>query len=75
MNSRVQNAGIASTMPFTVNFYRTQNFYFDIRKNHYANLKAIAEKGDINARSWIEEFKELGTMLSIKAVEIGVGPE
>jgi alpha-amylase/alpha-mannosidase (GH57 family) len=66
LKSLVAAVRIASTMPFTVNFYRTQNLYFDIRRNHYPNLKAIAEKGDKNAHAWIEEFKELGTMLSIR---------
>lgn len=53
-------------LPFAVNFYRTQNSYYDLLQNHYPKLKAAADKGNAEARTWIGEFRELGTMLSVK---------
>ena len=68
--SSLQNlAGIvrlASGLPFKVNFYRTQNIYHDALKTVYPKLRESGEKGDQDARTWVEQFKELGSMLSFK---------
>jgi alpha-amylase/alpha-mannosidase (GH57 family) len=53
-------------LPFTVNFYRTQNYFYELLKNEYPRLKRDAAAGDANARIWIEEFTELGAKLSMK---------
>jgi hypothetical protein len=57
---------LAKQMPFRVNFYKTQNSYYDTLKHRHPELKASAEKSGGDARSWVEEFKELGSMLSVK---------
>lgn len=57
---------VAGTMPFTVNFYRTQNSYFDLLQNQYPGFKEAAEKGEKSAEVWIENFRELGILLSFK---------
>jgi hypothetical protein len=53
-------------MPFTVNVYQVQNSYYDLLSNRWPGLKIAAEKGDQNARLWIDEFRELGVVLSVK---------
>ena len=53
-------------LPFTVNFYRTQNIYYELLRESYPKLKTAAAKGDKNSRAWAEEFRRLGAKLSIK---------
>jgi alpha-amylase/alpha-mannosidase (GH57 family) len=57
---------LTTDLPFKVNFYRTQNSFYDLLKNQYPKLKKDAENGDINAKIWIEEFAELGAKLFVK---------
>lgn len=58
--------GLAPKLPFTVNFYRTQNIYYDFLKSEYPGLKASGDRGEENARAWVAEFRELGAKLSVK---------
>jgi alpha-amylase/alpha-mannosidase (GH57 family) len=53
-------------LPFTVNFYQTQNIYYELLKNVYPRLKTAAATGDGNAATWIAEFRDLAANLSIK---------
>ena len=53
-------------LPFTVNFYQTQNIFYELLKNGYPKLKTAAAKGDKNAAIWVEEFRDLAANLSIK---------
>jgi alpha-amylase/alpha-mannosidase (GH57 family) len=57
---------LTPTLPFTVNFYQTQNIYYELLKIGYPKLKAAAAKGDKSAATWIEEFRDLAANLSIK---------
>jgi alpha-amylase/alpha-mannosidase (GH57 family) len=57
---------LALQLPFSVNFYRTQNRYYDVLRNRFPELKSNADRGDENAALWIGEFKELGSLLSVK---------
>jgi hypothetical protein len=57
---------LAQTLPFAVNLYRIQNGYYDLLQHHYPKMKAAAEKGDKNANAWTEEFRALGSLLSVK---------
>jgi alpha-amylase/alpha-mannosidase (GH57 family) len=53
-------------LPFKVSFYRTQNLYYNMLKTSYPEMMAIARNGDMQAGQWVEKFKDLGSMLSIK---------
>jgi alpha-amylase/alpha-mannosidase (GH57 family) len=53
-------------LPFIINFYKIQNSYYDAFIHRYPGIKKAAEKGDQSAKTWVETFKELGAMLSIK---------
>ena len=57
---------LASNLPFKVNFYRTQNIYYDLLKNQYPELRTSATKKNKDAVLWVQEFRELGKKLSIK---------
>lgn len=57
---------LTSKLPFVINFYRTQNIYYDMLMHKYPSLKTLAETGDAGARAWVEEFRTLGAMLSVK---------
>jgi hypothetical protein len=57
---------LAPTLPITINFYRAQNIYYELLQNDYPKLRSAAAKGDRNAKTWAEEFRELGAKLSIK---------
>jgi hypothetical protein len=57
---------ITPKLPFTVNYYRIQNIYFELLRKEYPKLKASASGGDRNARLWAEEFRKLGTILSFR---------
>ncbi len=57
---------IAQRLPFQVNYYKAQNLYYDVLRNGYPGLRTAAERGDQASKTWIEEFRDLGSMLSIK---------
>jgi hypothetical protein len=53
-------------LPFSVNLYQAQNIYYELHRTEYPQLKAAAIGGDKNAQTWTEEFRNLGTKLSIR---------
>ena len=57
---------LAVTLPFKVNFRGTQNRYYQTLVSLYPEFKAAAEKGDPDARTWAEEFKEIGILLYVR---------
>jgi hypothetical protein len=57
---------LATDLPFKVNFYRTQNIYYDALKTVYPKRRESGEKGDREAKTWVDQFKGLGSMLSFK---------
>jgi alpha-amylase/alpha-mannosidase (GH57 family) len=57
---------LTSQLPFIINFYGTQNTYYDILLRVYPELKTASERGDENAQAWTDEFRALGDMLSVK---------
>ncbi|HSW39839.1 MAG TPA: DUF3536 domain-containing protein [Acidobacteriota bacterium] len=63
LTSSVQTAG---TLPFVINLYRIQNYYYDLLTNRYPGMKLSADRRDGNALAWVETFRSLGRMLSFK---------
>ena len=57
---------LASKLSFDINYYQTQNIYYELLKNGYPPWKLAAENGDKNAALWIEEFNDLGKKLSVR---------
>jgi hypothetical protein len=57
---------LASKLSFDINYYQTQNIYYELLRNGYPPMKLAAEKGDKSATAWIEEFQDLGKKLSVR---------
>ena len=52
-------------LPFTVDLWQVQNYYFQLLKQHYPPETALDE----SARRWIACFRDLGRMLRVKVPE------
>ncbi len=59
-------ARLARSMPFEVDFWKTQNIFFDLLRRVYPEQKREAEKGDDNAKAWVRHFISLGQELSCR---------
>jgi hypothetical protein len=57
---------LASRLSFNINYYHTQNIYYELFKNDYPQLRLDAENGDKHAALWIEGFRDLGKKLSVR---------
>jgi hypothetical protein len=55
-------------LPFSVDLWQVQNFYFQLLAQKYPREKARARK-DETARRWIARFHDLGRMLRVKVPE------
>jgi alpha-amylase/alpha-mannosidase (GH57 family) len=74
LKALVRAVKLARSLPFAVNFYRTQNSYYDMLKHSYAVQQKAAQGGNQKAQAWVQQFRELGTLLSFK-VEQGDNSE
>jgi len=57
---------ILSALPLELDIWKAQNVYFSIGKQLYGEMREKAEKGDVNAKKWIEHFNSLGHYLQAK---------
>ena len=53
-------------LPFIVNLWKPQNYYYEMLKSVYPGFQNKAEKGDGDARAWVNLFILLGDKLSIR---------
>ncbi|HEY0672232.1 MAG TPA: DUF3536 domain-containing protein, partial [Longimicrobiales bacterium] len=60
------------SLSFDVDVWQVQNIYFDLMKQHYPRMRALAAEGDAQAMQWVGSFTRLGEQLAI-SVEQGVG--
>jgi alpha-amylase/alpha-mannosidase (GH57 family) len=58
-------AGLAETLPFDVNLWRTQNLLYDILQSDFAALRDKADGGDVDAQRSVRLLTELGARLSV----------
>ena len=61
-----QLAALARSLPFTVDFWKTQNIFFELLRGAYPGQKSEAGKGDEKAKAWVERFVSLGQELSCR---------
>lgn len=54
---------LASSLPFELDLWRTQNLYDKLLKDAYPLFYDQAQKGDSNAQGWVANFHELGKHL------------
>jgi alpha-amylase/alpha-mannosidase (GH57 family) len=57
---------MASKLSYDINYYHTQNIYYELLQNGFPRWKQAAEGGDKNAAQWVEEFQDLGRKLSVR---------
>ncbi|HYR44904.1 MAG TPA: DUF3536 domain-containing protein, partial [Terriglobia bacterium] len=67
-------AGVARSLPFDVNVWRSQNNYYQMLQKSYPSWLGRALADDPVAREWVEHFVALGSKLSVK-VELPAMPE
>ena len=61
------SAGLARSLPFEVNIWRTQNIYYQMLQKIYPERRERAIQGDSTpAREWVEHFVALGQNLAVK---------
>ena len=59
-------AGLARSLPFDVNIWRSQNHYYQMLQKIYPAWLEKALAGDSMAREWVYHFVALGQNLSVK---------
>ena len=57
---------LASKLSFDINYYQTQNIFYELLKNGYPKSERAAERGDANAAEWVGEFRDIGKRLSVR---------
>ena len=56
-------------LPFSVDLWQVQNFYFQLVQQPYSLHREAQRSGDETARRWIAGFQDLGRMLRVKVPE------
>jgi len=59
-------ASLARSLPFPVDLWKVQNFYWGMLQSNYHEFKRKAEHNDPQAVAWVEAFVALGKTLSIR---------
>jgi alpha-amylase/alpha-mannosidase (GH57 family) len=57
---------LARSLPFSVDLWKVQNFYWEIMGKDYPGFQEKATKGDEAAKEWVEAFAALGNDLSVR---------
>jgi len=55
---------ILRSLPVEINFWKVQNYYFDLARDGYRTVLQKAGSGDKDAQKWIDIFRDLGDELS-----------
>ncbi len=61
---------LAQNLPFDFNLWKSQNVYWDLKSNLFAEFLAKAEGGDEPARAWLDKFVPLGEKLGVQVGEL-----
>ncbi|MGE5278317.1 MAG: DUF3536 domain-containing protein, partial [Acidobacteriota bacterium] len=65
---------LARRLPFEVRLWRVQNAFWAALQTVSPTVRARAEHGDRAARAWMETFKALGRLLSVRMPEETAAP-
>lgn len=60
---------LARTLPFEVDYWKTQNVYYDLLRTTFPDLRERARKGNKSARAWLVHFQNLGMRLGFQSLE------
>jgi alpha-amylase/alpha-mannosidase (GH57 family) len=58
--------GLARALPFEVDVWKSQNVYYELLQNIYAEFQEEAALGYLDARHWVEAFTALGKKLRFR---------
>src|SRR6266852_5598704 len=61
-----ETINLALSLPFTVRLWEAQNTYYGMMRNYAGQVQERAERGDSEARVWLEGFARLGEKLKVK---------
>jgi alpha-amylase/alpha-mannosidase (GH57 family) len=56
---------MGNALPFVVNFWKTQNYYWEMLQATYPEYRLRAGQGDEDAGEWVRLFSALGAKLSV----------
>ncbi|MGB9698149.1 MAG: DUF3536 domain-containing protein [Thermodesulfobacteriota bacterium] len=54
---------LAKSLPFDIDFWETQNIYYEFKRALLADIKKRAENGEEEAQNWLTSFSKLGEQL------------
>ena len=60
---------MGNALPFVVNFWKTQNYYWEMLQAVYPEYRVRAGQGDEKAGEWVRLFTALGAKLSVRIPE------
>ena len=63
VNALYELAEVASLLSFEIDLWSAQNAWFQIRRDHGAEVKSRAASGDEESGKWMEAFRRLGEKL------------
>jgi alpha-amylase/alpha-mannosidase (GH57 family) len=58
--------GLAGSLPFRVNLWRTQNIFYEILQKVYETFRHKADQGGKKAVEWLRHLRRLGDKLSVR---------
>ena len=58
--------GLLRSLPFQVNLWEVQNAYYHVLREHYPDIREIANRGDEESRAWVRHFLPLGAALGVR---------
>jgi alpha-amylase/alpha-mannosidase (GH57 family) len=67
LRETIEATRLATSEPFEVDLWRTQNLYWLVLQTKYADLKSSEQRGGKAAKAWTEAFAGLGELLSVRA--------
>ena len=58
--------GLVLSLPFQVRLWEAQNTYYRMMREVAGDVSVRAERGDADARNWLDGFVKLGEPLKVK---------
>lgn len=59
-------AEVAKQIAFQVSIWRAQNVFYEVLKEDYPHIKALASGRDEESLAWLDAFRRLGVQLKVK---------
>jgi hypothetical protein len=66
LNDLTATLKIVKQMPFAINLWSAQNHVYAIQSGLYQRTKRKAQRGDTKAQLWVDAYRELSELLSLR---------